>query len=105
MPAKAFEASTAVLIAVLSVLIMSLIVSVLFLSRALLYAGTAAMTSRAALSAAAGGCRVVSESHLSRRGIEAYITAFIALSETYTPSTLSPTDADYIESQALIAPN
>jgi hypothetical protein len=52
------------------------------------------MTSRAAFSAAAGGWRVVSESQVSRRGIEAYIRAFIALSETDTSATLLTTDAD-----------
>jgi hypothetical protein len=93
MPLKCFEAVTAVLIACFSTSVIWLTVSCLFLSRALLYAGTAAMTSRAALSAAVGGCRLVSESHLSRWGMGAYITAFIALSETDTSGTLLTTDA------------
>lgn len=83
---------------------MPLTVSSWFLVRALLYAGTAAMTSRAAFSAAWGGCRLVSESQQSRGGMGAYITAFIALSETDTPGTLLTTDALCLQGQAPIAP-
>jgi hypothetical protein len=82
-----------VLIACFSTSIIWLTVSYLFLSRALLYARTVAMTSRAALSTAVGGCRLVSESHLSRWGIRAYIIVFIALSETDISGTLLTTDA------------
>jgi hypothetical protein len=90
---KCFKAVTTVLIACFSTLVIWLTVSCLFLSRALLYARTAAMTSRVALSAAVGGCRLVSDLHLSRWGIGAYITVFIALSETDTSGILLTTDA------------
>jgi hypothetical protein len=93
MPLKCFEAVTAVLTAAFSASVMASMVSVLFLVRALLYAGTVVMTSRAAFSAWAGGCRVVSESQLSRRGMGAYITVFIALAESDTSAALIPTDA------------
>jgi hypothetical protein len=55
MSLKCFKAVTTVLIACFSTLIIWLTVSYLFLSRALLYAGIVAMTSRVALSAAVGG--------------------------------------------------
>jgi hypothetical protein len=90
---KCFKAVTMVLIACFSTSVIWLIVSCLFLSRALLYAGITAITSRVALSAAVGGCRLVSESHLSRWGIGAYIIVFIALSETDIFNTLLTTDA------------
>jgi hypothetical protein len=82
-----------VLIACFSTSIIWLTVSYLFLSRALLYAEIAVITSRVALSAAVGGYRLVSESHLSRWGIGAYITVFIALSKTNISSILLTTDA------------
>jgi hypothetical protein len=90
---KCFKAVTTVLIACFSTSVIWLTVSYLFLSRALLYARTAAITSRAALSAAVGGCRLVSESYLSRWGIGAYITVFIALSETDISGILLTTNA------------
>jgi hypothetical protein len=40
-----------------------------------------------------GGYRLISESHLSRWGIGAYITVFIALSKTDISSILLTTDA------------
>jgi hypothetical protein len=90
---KCFEAVTIVLIACFLTSVIWLIVSYLFLSRALLYAETAAITSRVALSAAVGGCRLVSESHLSRWGIGAYMIVFIALSKTDISGILLTTDA------------
>jgi hypothetical protein len=94
MPVKAFEALTAARIAVLSASDIFSTCCLGLLSRALLYAGIRAMTSRAAFSAPAGGWRVMSKSQVSRRGIEAYIRAFIALSETDTSAILYTTEAD-----------
>jgi hypothetical protein len=91
---KAFKALTAAQIAVLLASDIFLTYYLGLSSRALLYTETRAITSRAAFSAPIGGWRVISKSQISRRGIEAYIRAFIALSKTDTSTILYTTKAD-----------
>jgi hypothetical protein len=90
---KCFEVVTIVLIACFLMSVIWLTISYLFLSRALLYAGIVAMMLWVALSVAVGGYQLVSELHLSRWGIGAYIIVFITLSEPDTSGTLLTTDA------------
>jgi hypothetical protein len=92
-PANCLEAAIAVPIAVWWTPDMSRTLVVGWASRARLYAGTALMTSFAALYAPAGGYRIVSESQARGRRGETHLAAFTSLSETDASATLLATDA------------